>query len=152
MPRGARRTVPRRAPPHPSAHAPQGAQRTAGRAAYRAARGAAQRRAGRGRRAHRCAAPHRSPERTSAPRRAAAAHALSTSRSVLHTDHLRAAPSYTFSSLLSVTDIGERSCSPAAGRGAEPSLPGTGQVLLCASLSAQLVAVRHRAVAALPKM
>ena len=94
MPRGARRTVPRRAPPHPSAHAPQGAQRTAGRAAYRAARGAAQRRAGRGRRAHRCAAPHRSPERTSASRRAAAAHALSTSRSVLHTDHLRAAPSY----------------------------------------------------------
>ena len=57
------------------------------------ARGAAQRRAGRGRRAHRCAAPHRSPERTSASRRAAAAHALSTSRSVLHTDHLRAAPS-----------------------------------------------------------
>ena len=38
MPRGARRTVPRRAPPHPSAHAPQGAQRTAGRAAYRRAR------------------------------------------------------------------------------------------------------------------
>ena len=29
VPRGARRTVPRRAPPHPSAHAPQGAQRTA---------------------------------------------------------------------------------------------------------------------------
>ena len=46
----------------------------------------------------------------------------------------------------------ERSCSPAAGRGAEPSLPGTGQVLLCASLSAQLVAVRHRAVAALRAM
>ena len=59
---------------------------------------------------------------------------------------------FTFCSLLRVTHIGERSCSPAAGRGAEPSLPGTGQVLLCASLSAQLVAVRHRAVAALPKM
>ena len=56
---------------------------------------------------------------------------------------------FTFSSLLSVTNFGERSCSLAAGRGAEPSLPGTGQVLLCASLSAQLVAVRHRAVAAL---
>ena len=59
---------------------------------------------------------------------------------------------FTFCSLLSVTHIGERSCSPAAGRGAEPSLPGTGQVLLCASLSAQLVAVRHRAVAALRAM
>ena len=57
----------------------------------------------------------------------------------------------TFCSLLSVTNVGERSCSLAAGRGAEPSLPGTGQVLLCASLSAQLVAVRHRAVAAAPQ-
>ena len=52
---------------------------------------------------------------------------------------------FTFSSLLNVTNSPERSCSPAAGRGAEPSLPGTGQVLLCASLSAQLVAVRHGA-------
>ena len=59
---------------------------------------------------------------------------------------------YTFSSLLSVTNVGERSCSPAVGRGAEPSLHGTGQVLLRASLSAQLVAVRHHAVAALPNV
>ena len=59
---------------------------------------------------------------------------------------------YTFSSLLSVTNIGERSCLPAVGRGAEPSLPGTGQVLLRASLSAQLVAVQHHAVAALPNV
>ena len=86
--RAPHRTAPGAAPPL-SARAPP----LSARAAYRAARGAAQRRAGRGRRAHRCAAPHRSPERTSAPRRAAAAHALSTSRSVLHTDHLRAAPS-----------------------------------------------------------
>ena len=57
---------------------------------------------------------------------------------------------FTFCSLLSVTNSPERS--PAAGRGAEPSLPGTGQVLLRASLSAQLVAVRHRAVAALRAM
>ena len=57
-----------------------------------------------------------------------------------------------FSSLLSVTNIGERSCLPAVGRGAEPSLPGTGQVLLRASLSAQLVAVQHHAVAALPNV
>ena len=55
---------------------------------------------------------------------------------------------FTFCSPLSVTNIGERSCSPAAGRGAEPSLPGTGQLLLRASLSAQLVAVQHHAVAA----
>ena len=53
---------------------------------------------------------------------------------------------------LSVTNIGERSCSLAAGRGAEPSSPCTGRVLLCAPLSAQLVAVRHRAVAALPNV
>ena len=59
---------------------------------------------------------------------------------------------FTFCSLLSVTNSPERSCSPAAGRGAEPSPPRTGRVLLCAPLSAQLVAVRHRAVAALPKM
>ena len=53
---------------------------------------------------------------------------------------------------LSVTNIGERSCSLAAGRGAEPSSPRTGRVLLCAPLSAQLVAVRHHAVAALPNV
>ena len=35
---------------------------------------------------------------TAAPARAAAPHALSTSRSVLHTDHLRTAPSYVPSS------------------------------------------------------
>ena len=59
---------------------------------------------------------------------------------------------FTFCSPLSVTNIGERSCSLAAGRGAEPSSPRTGRVLLCAPLSAQLVAVRHRAVAALRAM
>ena len=53
---------------------------------------------------------------------------------------------------LSVTNIGERSCSLAAGRGAVQSSPRTGRVLLCAPLSAQLVAVRHRAVAALRAM
>ena len=52
---------------------------------------------------------------------------------------------------LSVTNIGERSCSPAVGRGAEPSSPRTARLLLCAPLSAQLVA-RHRAVAALPNV
>ena len=59
---------------------------------------------------------------------------------------------FTFSSLLGVTSIGERSCSLAAGRGAEPSSPRTARLLLCAPLSAQLVAVRHRAVAALRAM
>ena len=53
---------------------------------------------------------------------------------------------------LSVTNSPKRSCSLAAGRGAEPSSPRTGRVLLCAPLSAQLVAVRHRAVAALPNV
>ena len=38
------------------------------------------------------------------------------------------------------------------GRGAVQSSPRTGRVLLCAPLSAQLVAVRHRAVAALPNV
>ena len=59
---------------------------------------------------------------------------------------------FTFSSLRSVTHIGERSCSPAVGRGAEPSQRRTARMLLCAPLSAQLVAVRHRAVAALRAM
>ena len=58
----------------------------------------------------------------------------------------------TFCSLLSVTNYPERSCSLAAGRGAEPSLRCTARELLRAPLSAQLVAVRHHAVAALPNV
>ena len=121
--RAPHRTAPGAAPPL-SARAPP----LSARAAYRAARGAAQRRAGRGRRAHRCAAPHRSPERTSAPRRAAAAHALSTSRSVLHTDHLRAAPSY-FAVLAAIhTDVAAHCPVVIFGVVVEPGSLRTGRI------------------------
>ena len=46
------------------------------------------------------------------------------------------------SSLHRCNQLPERSCSPAVGCGAEPSLPGTGRVLLREPLSSQLVAVQ----------